>query len=49
MILQVGGLWQLIIGIVKATGAGDYDEEFSKKSKFEFWYQLRNSEVSAPA
>jgi hypothetical protein len=39
--LQIGALWNIIVGIIAATAAGasDYIDENTKKGKFDFWYQ----------
>jgi hypothetical protein len=42
MILQIGGVANLITGITTAAEEGG-------KGKFVFWYQRRNNEVSATA
>ena len=49
VILQLGGLGNLIIGITTAAAAGNAVNDESKKCKFEFWYLWRNGEVSATA
>jgi succinate-acetate transporter protein len=46
MILQLGGLANLIIGISTAV-SGDSAKAENKIGKFDSWYQRRNSEVSA--
>jgi succinate-acetate transporter protein len=38
MILQIGGLANLITGITTAALSDSFDAE-SKKGKFDFWYQ----------
>jgi hypothetical protein len=38
VILQLGGLGNLIIGITTAAAAGNAVNDESKKCKFEFWY-----------
>ena len=45
-LLQLGGLGNLISGIATAASGDDVGEEI-KNGKFDFWYQKRNSEVSA--
>jgi len=48
MILQIGGLANLITGIATAAIGNSVDAE-SKNGKVDFWYQWRNIEVSATA
>jgi len=38
MILQIGGLWNIISGITIATLSHNADEEH-RNGKFDFWYQ----------
>jgi hypothetical protein len=49
MILQLGGLTNLIIGITTAEVARNSVDADNKNSKFYFWYQWPNSEVSSIA
>jgi len=49
MILQMEGLVYLIIGIAAVASKGDSVDAESKEGKVDFWYQWRNSEVSATA
>jgi hypothetical protein len=49
LISQLACLWNLIIGIVAASAASDSVNADNKKGKFDFWYQWRNSIISATA
>jgi len=37
MILQIGGLWNIIGGITTAAASHHFDEEH-RNGKFDFWY-----------
>jgi len=38
IILQIGGLWNIVGGITRAVAASHHIKEEQRNGKFDFWY-----------